>query len=150
MRWVSVAIPLKCLVQFFGFCLSSLVGWQHLVGVVQRNQPCLHGHPMGWIEFQVLVLFPFNTQRSSHWYSKCKSAFSNSSTPLFPFAFLPPANMHWSTEGTSSSYCNASCGLGSFLILCNKLLPSNQCLLFFYSMVVTGTQKLQLVEFKQH
>lgn len=20
--------------------------WQYLVGVVQRNQPCLHGHPM--------------------------------------------------------------------------------------------------------
>lgn len=51
MRWVSVAIPLRRLVQFFGFCLTSLVGWQHLVGVVQRNQPRLHGHPVGWIEF---------------------------------------------------------------------------------------------------
>lgn len=44
-KWAGYEIPLKCLVQFLSFYLSSMA-WQHLVGVVQRNQPCLHGHPM--------------------------------------------------------------------------------------------------------
>lgn len=31
---------------FFVQLLSSLMEWQHLVGVVQRSQPCLHDHPV--------------------------------------------------------------------------------------------------------
>lgn len=45
--------------------LSSYMEWQHLVGVVQRNQPCLHGHPMCRMEFKVWFLFTI--RRSSRW-----------------------------------------------------------------------------------
>lgn len=41
-------------VQFFCSCLSTLMWWPHLAGVVQRNQPCLHGHPLIWIVHKIL------------------------------------------------------------------------------------------------
>lgn len=38
--------PFKMSGAILGAPLSSPMGWQQLVGVVQRNQPCLHGRPM--------------------------------------------------------------------------------------------------------
>lgn len=64
-KWVGFELPLKCLVQLFSSYLSSMA-WQHLVGVVQRNQPCLHGHPM-WGIGSSFGFVPFTTWRSSRW-----------------------------------------------------------------------------------
>jgi len=80
-----------------GLHLSSWIEWRRLAGVVQRNQPCLHGHPVCWIGFQDLVLFPFTTRESGGrpvCYGERKSAFSISSFP-HPWAEpLSPSYQH--------------------------------------------------------
>lgn len=122
---------------FFGSSLSPLLWWQHLVGVVQRNQPCLHVHLMCGIE--VLVLVPFFLLLGGHpvGYSKCKSAFSISSAPHLLFS-PPPTCVQLPKEHVAHSVLNFMSGLGSFL-LCNKQLHlSSVFVLFLFLLLYLG------------
>lgn len=107
---------------------SSLKEWQHLVGVVQRNQPCLRDHAM--CEAPELRTHTPLT-KSPCWLQKVRSAFSISS--LDPLLFSAATDLHWTSRGANSSYC--------FLMLCNKLLVKSSyfCVLFFSLNVLNVT-----------
>lgn len=124
MGWFRNPI-LKCLAQYFGSYLSSLMGWQHLVGVVQRNQPCLHGHPMCWIEVWSFGFVPF-------YHSEVIPLATVSVRvpflfPLLPISFSPllPTCIQLPQEQVAHTVLCFMFRLGSFLMLCNKQLPSN-------------------------
>lgn len=89
-KWVIIfLIPIQNVMCNSWALLLSLMGWQQLVGVVQRNQPCLHGRPMCGIVDR--GLFPFCGSRDCRQLQLVKSAFSISSHfhLLFFFFFLP-------------------------------------------------------------
>lgn len=110
-----------------GATRSSGMRWQHLVGVVQRNQLCLHSHRM--TEEKGFKLFSFFTTRVIP--LATVSVRVPFLFPLLPVYFspLPPTCIQLPEEEVAHAVTHSMSRLGSFLMLCNKLLFKQHCLI---------------------
>lgn len=116
--------------------LSSFMEWQHLVGVVQRNQPCLHGHPMcGIVEsFGFVPFYHFEVTQLATVSLRVPFLF-----PLIPICFSPllPTCIQLPEEQVAHTVLCFMSRLGSFFMLCNKrLLLSSVVSVYFINFLV--------------